>query len=451
MKFSENLIEEKPVYTLTKSQQYAFDAIERTAYNFLLIGKPGVGKSVVINTLTSLGEKFYTLAAPTGLAALNINGKTLHSIFRIPVSEGILDPSYDRYTEDDKVVSFLKYRLKHLIIDECSMIRADTMDYIDRVLKHARGSNLPFGGVQVILVGDFFQLPPVARSTDKKQLEEAGYESHFLFHAKCFTGFRVLVLDEVLRQKGDNTFIDILQRARMGTMLERDIAAINKRVGQPVDMSISLCSTNREADKINNSELRKLKFEHSYTFEAEKFGKWPADPVPYTLEIKVGAQVMVKLNKADVPPKGDALASVVVNGTIGKVTSINVNLTTGEHTVTILTDKGDEATIYVRTWERKIKEKNEGVWEERVIASYTQMPLILAWAISIHKSQGQTFSNMHVDASRIFEAGQMYVAMSRCKSLAGVTLARPVTAGKFYANRHVLKFNKAVESLKYKP
>lgn len=460
-------------FKLTKSQQRCFDLIEGTQENYFLFGKPGVGKSVLINHLIQNGNKDYTIAAPTGLAALNVNGRTLHSIFRIPVSLGIIHPDYNAYTEDDKALAFIRYQIRTLVIDEVSMVRVDIFDYIDRLLRHVKKVNMPFGGVQVILVGDFFQLPPVATNGDLKELKEAGYKSPFIFSSKIFQeNFRTLLLTEVLRQKGDPKFVKVLDSARIGHMKDAELKPLNARVETPNDIRIKLCSTNKEADQINFGHLRAIAGEATI-FSAEVFGEWPAYPVDRELQIKVGAQVMVRMNKADRHPKqrGEFI-SKVVNGTLGIVEAIkdtpdidkmNLQLmkdmvgdglqihdyveddTDFHPYVVIRTEDGNTHNIYMKRWERKRKVRTGDGWEEQLLAAFEQIPLSLAWAISIHKSQGQSFDKVHIDPTRIFAAGQLYVALSRCRSLAGITLQTPVTKNKFWADLEVKRFYFDVE------
>lgn len=444
-------------YALTKDLQKVFDLVERTSQNVFILGKPGVGKSYLINAILNLGQKFYTLTAPTGLAALNINGSTLHKIFGIP--SGVISPDYDVYAENMNVFKHIKYSVKHLIIDEISMVRGDLFDYVNRVLQFCKGNSLPFGGVQLICVGDFYQLPPVVTGEDKKPLKEFGYKSPFVFDAHCFKqlDFKIVELKEVLRQKGDAKFIKLLDAVRVGHVNKRQCIELNKSVKQPEEFRVRLCAINKLADNINQAELNKLTGP-SKTFPAIKYGDWPTDPIPEIVELRVGAQVIVKKNAADLSPKEkDSTKSKVVNGTIGKVVEINDRRLIeieeegeGEPpfipTVVIETEKGTRHTIYRKRWEKKIREKDEdGQWSTRVVASFDQMPLVLAWAISIHKSQGQTFDKVHIDPSRVFAAGQLYVAFSRCKSQAGITLERKVQDGDFWADLRVTHFYEDLE------
>lgn len=448
-------------FELTKNQQQIFDAVESSNKNFLICGEPGVGKSVLTRALTELGRKTYTLAAPTGLAALNIEtefarAKTLHSLFRLPVSGGIVAPNFNNFTIDDHTLKNIRYQIKHLIIDEISMVRADMFDYIDRLLRYVKQVDAPFGGIQIICIGDFYQLPPIVQGFEQKQMQDAGYESPFIFSSRCFNGnFTILTLSEVLRQKGDPKFIDLLANARTGYVTHKDVSNLNKLVHAADNLTIRLCGTNKQADEVNTSFLSAIDAP-SFQYIGEKFGEWPALPVDPQLTLKVGAQVIVKVNGADRPPnhKGKFI-SEVVNGTLGKVTEIiesssdeSIKSIPGlqkERCVVIETIKGNYVTIYIKRWERKVKVFENDRWEEKIVASYTQMPLQLAWAISIHKSQGQSFDKVHIDAAKIFAPGQLYVALSRCRSMKGLSFQSEVIARKFWANPKVVEFFETIE------
>lgn len=426
-------------YPLTKEQQHAFDQITHTFNNYFITGKPGTGKSVLINALIDSVRKHFTVCAPTGLAALNIKtGKTLNSTFRIPIFEGILEPDYNEFPSDDRTVNFIKYNVKHLIVDEVSMVRCDTLDYIDRLLQHVKGRKEPFGGVQVILVGDYYQLPPVARNSDKIALFENGYESQFSFDAKSFKdgNFIPLQLTKVLRQK-DAKFIKVLHAARSGDITPAQCGILNANVGVMDDLRPVVCGVNKQADAINFGRLRGIEGEPT-KYTAKQFGYWPAVPVDKELDLKVGAQVMVKMNGADQDPndREEDFVSNVVNGSLAVVEELHK-----DGTVTIKLENGVTTKIYRQRWELKVKNKNaDGVWEEKVEAYYEQMPLALAWAISIHKSQGQSFDKIMVDPSRVFEDGQLYVAVSRARSLKGLKFSSPVNTKKFKVNEHVKRF-----------
>lgn len=420
-------------FKLTKNQQQIFELVESSRDNILIFGKPGVGKSVLINTLVAKGQKDYTLAAPTGLAALNINGRTLHSLFRLPVSEGIILPSYNRFPDDDRTIANIKYNLRCLIIDEISMVRADVLDYIDRMMRAIRGNQHPFGGAQVIAVGDFFQLPPVTRREEMIQLQQNGYLSPFAFHAKVFSSFKSVQLNEVLRQN-DPTFLEILDEARIGQVHFTSTTILNERVQPAQEFVIRLTGTNDQADGINRTCLSAIPDAPQY-YDARVYGTWPAYPCEPKLTLKVGAQVMIKMNGADRPPKTQGeFVSKVVNGMVAVVTQFK------EESIEVQLKDGTLVDIYKKTWERKVKEVVDGEHTEKVVAVFSQFPLSLAWAISMHKSQGQSYDQVHIDPSKIFAPGQLYVALSRCRSLEGLSLEAPVTPRKFFADKNVLEF-----------
>lgn len=431
-------------FPLTHEQQSIFDLIENTDGNVLIHGKPGVGKSVLIRALRETGSKHYALAAPTGLAALNIGGKTLHSLFGIAPSEGAFAPDFNNFTKNQSVHENIYHQCTHLIIDEVSMVRADMLDYIDRELQFIKGSDLPFGGIQLIVVGDFFQLPPVTKPRDKKELKEYGYESEFAFDAHSFKDFKLASLNTVMRQS-DKAFLDVLHAARTGDLKPKHLVLLNKQVGRCDDFRIQLAAINSQADMINAKQLSLLKTEEQ-TYSAFQSGRWPAVPVEPQLRLKVGAQIMIKKNNSDKVPsingvKSSPASGKIVNGTIGKI----VELPTAEHDYMVVEiEDGTTHNIYRQRWELHEKYKQDGKWLTKTIASYEQLPFQLAWAISMHKSQGQSFDKVHIDSQRLFAAGQMYVALSRCRSLEGVSLQRQITADDFWADKNVLRFNNTI-------
>lgn len=430
-------------FPLTKDQQRIFEIVEGSNDNVCIHGVPGSGKSVLNNALQNDGKKTYTMAAPTGLAAQNIAGRTIHSIFGIPVSFGVIAPTFNKFPTNRNQVANITYNVKRLIIDEISMVRADQLDYIDRCLRYFKRINLPFGGIQLIAVGDFFQLPPIVKGEEKKQFTDYGYESEFAFHARAFSSIKIESLTEVLRQKGDNKFIKLLHEVRMaekGSLSLKHMVMLNDRVDEPDGICVRLVGANAQADDINAMELAKLPGE-PFEFHATSYGEWEKVPVDQVITLKIGAQILVKKNKANIPmgQRGD---SDIVNGTLGVVEEIITDDPELKRIVIRLRN-GETATIFEQRWERKIKHQDEGEWGEKTVAGYEQLPVSLAWAISIHKSQGMTMERVHIDLSRIFAGGQVYVALSRCKSLDGITLESRINRDKVYANKTVLDyFNK---------
>lgn len=430
------------MYPLVKMQQTIFDYIEGCTNNVMILGKPGVGKSVLINALVENGQKDYDVAAPTGLAAINVGGKTLHSLFKIPVFENGSIP-HNMPLPDRKEFIHLS-RVRHLIIDEISMCRADMLDHINRVLQYFHNNQKPFGGIQVILVGDFCQLAPVCKADVRAEMKADGYLSEFAFDAKCFyrEDFKIFVLEEVLRQKDDLYFMEILNAARFGTLTAPMLDDLNDLVGLPQPESIMLCATNAQADTVNSNQLRRCPIPGTL-YEAAVAGDYPQNlrPLPDVIEMREGAQVMVKLNKADRDPDSEERVqpTVLVNGTLGRVIECS------RETARIEVYDGPSATVYRQTFERtrKVQEDNgEGgkTWRKQVIASFNQLPLAPAWAISMHKSQGQSFDKVNIDPSKTFAPGQLYVALSRARTMQGMTLISPVELRMFKVNTHVKMF-----------
>lgn len=425
-------------WPLTKDQQTVFDLIENTNQNVFVGGKPGVGKTVLVRALDELGKKLYTKAAPTGLAALNMGGKTLNSVFGIAPMEWF-PRDYDNWPKNENVQKFLRFTVKHLIIDEISMVRSDFLDFVDRILRHFKDRDEPFGGIQVIVVGDFFQLPPIVDKLTMGKMNADGWKTEFAFSANCFSTFVPYFLTEVLRQKGDDKFIKVLHEARLGgdNLSDASLKLLNARVQRCGDLRMRLCGKNKEAEAINLNHMAELETPE-VEFSADSYGSWPEFPADTIVTLKVGTQVLVKVNGADKKPGTKGTSGTVVNGSLGEIVEINEQAEAPN--VVIRLRDGRQVPIYRNRWERVERKKNdEGVWEEEVVASFTQIPLQLAWAMSIHKSQGQTYEAVHVNPASIFAAGQLYVALSRSKSLAGLTLESRVDRELFWARPSVIQ------------
>ncbi len=395
------------------------EIMEHSNESMFITGKAGTGKSTLLQLFKDTTRKNVVALAPTGIAALNIQGQTIHSFFGFP-ARLMTDKEIRRVSN----FNLLK-KLDTLIIDEISMVRADLMDAIDKTLRLNRGSDAAFGGVQLILFGDLFQLPPVIATPEEKQYFRSYYESPYFFDAKIFhhgVNLRHYELNKVYRQD-ERHFIKLLDNIRTGTFDWDDIEEINSRVEPDVsrDDMIVLAGRNATVDQINKTSLESI-HDDAYTFHASVTGNFDLRrcPAEISLELKVGARVMFI--------KNDPLRKYV-NGTLGIVVSMTFN----EIKVKTLDYKGDETIVTVEkeTWEMhkyKLSEENNSKVDVEIIGTFCQFPVRLAWALTIHKSQGKTFDKLFLDNERgMFEHGQLYVALSRCRTMGGLFLNKPIT------------------------
>lgn len=399
---------------LTDEMKKVMDLIENTNDNMFVTGKAGTGKTTFLKYLIKHTTKKCVIAAPTGIAAINAGGVTLHSMFGLPFKPITPTERLEyRFTEKK---SEMLLQLEVLIIDEVSMVRPDVLDTVDRKLRWVRESKEPFGGVQVIMFGDLYQLPPVAKKEDKELLDEF-YDNHYFFNAVVWkkTFFHVIELSKVFRQT-DIEFVGILNHIRnyMVTSEELDVLSELKDRKKAKDFNtdyIHICTHKCDVEKINTEMLG----EPTHTFDYTMDGKFPESsiPCPLHLQLRVGARVMTIVNN---PADG------YYNGTIGNIIEIG----------------NDEITVQLDNSKRKVKVKknkwanNEFVLENgeivaKEIGSCTQYPLTLAWAITIHKSQGLTFDKAVLHLSKTFCPGQLYVALSRCRTLDGIVLDGYIT------------------------
>jgi ATP-dependent exoDNAse (exonuclease V) alpha subunit len=400
-------------------------------------GKAGVGKSVLINFLKKELKKTKKMAviAPTGIAAINVDGQTIHSMFGFPAAPLT---NANVFTRKGKPRQLLQ-SLDLIIIDEISMVRADVLDAIDLSLRKNRSSSRPFGGVQLVIVGDLFQLAPVVKSGDERKFIEDEYDSEYFFSANCMHkySFKTVILNKVFRQN-DDEFIEILNRVRINDDHRKYLGIINRKCyGVNAEFSnipreITLTTTNARAEKINNQKLFSVKSPIS-TFRASIEGKFQVKMVtPEILKLKVGAKVMFTKNN-----------ELWVNGSLGEVVEIKDNVIEVK-----LNSSGMVVTVERDTWEIK---KHEFDLETRkiesvTIGSFEQFPLVLAWAITIHKSQGLTLESVNIDMDKgAFATGQAYVALSRCTSLEGITLAKPISMTDVKMDKRVVDFYKNLE------
>lgn len=421
-------------------QKQAFDLVKHTNQSFFLTGRAGTGKTTFLKNIQKLTDKQFIVVAPTGIAAIVAGGVTIHSFFGLDLNvQGPKD--HGKNFTDEKIQAVLA--CDTIIIDEVSMVRCDIVDAIDRTLRIITKSSLPFGGKQVIFSGDMFQLPPVLRSGSETEamMEYYGTDTPFFFKAHVFNNLSLPTIEFVkVYRQDEQLFLNILNNIRHGIYSEQDVINLNSRCIDPENTSdniISLTPFKETAQKINNQRLSEIN-EKEYSFEGAidgKFGTKGKDnnlkednlPAPMNLVLKVGAQVMFTRNDP---------AQRWVNGTLGTV----VELTDDEIKVKINNDTYDVGRVvwesYEYEFDKKIKKLNK-----TTVGSFTQFPLKLAWSITIHKSQGLTFDKMILDLSRgTFTAGQLYVALSRVRTLDGLYLTRPIKFSDIKKDDEVLAF-----------
>lgn len=411
---------------LSSEQLSVYEKIEHTREHIFVTGRAGTGKSTILNHLSYNTSKIIAVCAPTGVAALNVGGQTIHSLLRLPTGV-IADHELDQPSELKKMLA----SIDTLVIDEISMVSADLMDAIDRALRLARGKKHdPFGSAQIIMFGDPFQLPPVPpRDPHERAYFDDTYRSLWFFDAKVWEAvpLSVIELNEVHRQR-DDAFKRILGAVRHGIVDENQANALNKAGARPAPRDvITLASTNATVNRINAERLAEIRGS-ALRAVAEVTGEFkenlfPADEV---LELKPGAQVMFLRNDPD---------GRWVNGTIGTVSRV-------EGTVWVETGD-DEYEVEPAVWERfrYRYDADTKKLEKEVVAEFEQFPLRLAWAVTIHKSQGHTYDSACVDLGpRAFTAGQTYVALSRVRSLEGLYLARDLRPSDVIVDPNVVRF-----------
>lgn len=411
---------------ITPEFQQAFEMLEHSQENVFITGKAGTGKSTFLKYFRAHTQKKIAVVAPTGVAALNVAGQTIHSFFRLkPALIQIKDIKPNR--------SRILKELDLLIIDEISMVRADIFDGIDQSLKLARNNKQPFGGVQVCVIGDLFQLPPIVAPQERGFFVQH-YEAPFFFAANAFESahFTTVQFNEVHRQKDDN-FVRILNAIRSGLCDISELETLNARVIQkatPAPGTLVLTTTNALADHINTTRLAQLP-ETPRLYDSRQSGDFGLKagrlPAPEQLVLKIGAQVMFVKND----PEGRW-----VNGTIGIVETLgaeSVRVRVGEIAYDVKPEKWKTIGYEFDDVQNMIVEKPLG--------TYTQFPLMLAWAITIHKSQGKTLERVIIElGTGAFAPGQLYVALSRCKTLSGIALKKPVTHADIRCDEQVVEF-----------
>ena len=416
----------------------AWDFVENTGRSIFLTGKAGTGKTTFLKMVVEQSRKRPIVVAPTGVAAINAGGVTIHSFFQLPFSPYVpgakVESKFDFSREKRKIIASIDL----LIIDEISMVRADLLDAIDAVLRRFRDHMQPFGGVQLLMIGDLAQLTPVVTPEDERMLKPY-YDTPYFFGSKALQqiDYVTIQLEHVYRQQ-DASFINLLNEVRTGHPSAKSMAQLNSRVGQSnASLAIRLTTHNNLANYYNESELQKLP-SRSYSYHAEIKGTFPdySYPTAETLELKVGAQVMFVKND----PSGEHR---YYNGRIGRV------MEAGEKHLTVYCE-GDANAIEVEPleWENTrytLNEKTREI-ESEVQGTFKQLPLRLAWAITIHKSQGLTFDHAIIDANQSFAPGQVYVALSRCRTLEGLILATPLEARAVISDERVDSYIEQQES-----
>ena len=407
-----------------KQLNLAFDFVQYTGQNIFLTGKAGTGKTTFLKSLKEKSPKRMIVVAPTGVAAINAGGVTIHSFFQLSFAPQVgVENIQEKQNRFNKEKINIIRSLDLLVIDEISMVRADILDAIDRVLRRFRNRNKPFGGVQILMIGDLQQLAPVVKN-DEWNLLKREYETVYFFSSKALreTSYVSIELLHVYRQQ-DDKFIAILNKVRNNQLDQSALEALNKRHipnFKPADNEgfITLCTHNLHAHRINEAKLIQLK-NNKQLFTAEVEGKFPeySYPTEFKLEVKVGAQVMFVKNDPD-PEK------LFYNGKIGKITRYDNDVI-----YVICPDEEEEIAVTQLLWEnvKYTIDKNTAEISESVEGSFYQYPLKLAWAITIHKSQGLTFEHAIIDAEASFAHGQVYVALSRCKTLEGMVLSSQIS------------------------
>lgn len=414
--------------------RHAWDFVEHTGISIFLTGKAGTGKTTFLRTLKEKSSKRSIIVAPTGVAAINAGGMTIHSFFQLPLSPFVPEANFKNRFDYSKEKRKIIRTLDLLIIDEISMVRSDVLDAIDSVLRRFREHEKPFGGVQLLMIGDLQQLTPVVTPEDEVILQRY-YDTSYFFGSKALRSISYVTIEltHVYRQQ-DEEFITLLNNIREGEVSETDLKKLNERFNPNFEPEVGsdyirLTTHNKMAESYNEVQLHNLPSK-ACTFIAEADGNFPEYnyPADFKLTLKRGAQVMFIRNDNN---------GRYYNGRIGHVTHID-----NEKILVLCPGDDKEIEVQQETWENtkySLNEKTKQI-EAEVQGTFKQYPLRLAWAITIHKSQGLTFEHAIIDAQSSFAAGQVYVALSRCKTLEGLILASPISSSAIINDSQVMNY-----------
>ncbi|MBU0646652.1 AAA family ATPase [Patescibacteria group bacterium] len=420
---------------ITQEFKDAFEIMENSSDHVFLTGRAGTGKSTLLKYWRSKTKQKHVILAPTGVAALNVRGQTIHSFFGF-------HPKIDKHlvhrAHADNVEFFRK--IETIVIDEISMVRADLMDCVDKALRLNRGRPQErFGGVRMILIGDLFQLPPVVMKEEQHRFESE-YPSPYFFSSEAImsTPVQIIELKQVHRQK-EKTFLELLNNVRAGQPKLADVETWN-RCHDPFfdpteesDYTVHLTTTNQMAQQRNDYELKKIE-KKEWTLEAQSIGELGTRKMPSDAKIKVkeGARIMFTTNDP---------AKRWVNGSLGVISKIKKKGLSKLPTLTIELEDGELVEVDQHRWEIFEYSYKDDNFEEETVGSYSQYPIALAWAVTIHKAQGKTFNKVLVDMGwGAFAHGQMYVALSRCRKFSGIKLLKPFRIRDVIVDQAVLDF-----------
>ena len=428
--------------------ELAYEYVQHTNRCIFLTGKAGTGKTTFLRRLKQECPKQMAVVAPTGVAAINAEGVTIHSLFQLPPQLFLPTPEARKQLFSEMQMRAQKQRvlrnLELLVIDEVSMVRSDLLDTMDAVLRHIKHQpNHPFGGVQVLVIGDLFQLSPVAREEEWRILQEY-YDGPYFFQARVFEQLTpvYIELDHVFRQTNLD-FVEILNQVRNNTLMPQNLQALNTRylpdfkIDQQEKHYITLSTHNRKVDAINDREMRALPGKE-YTYHATIKDTFPESmyPIDEALNLKLGARVMFTKNDSSAEKR-------YYNGKLGIVSHLT------NKSITVTCEGEEPIEVHMETWEniRYTSEVGSEVVQLELMGTFSQYPLRLAWAITIHKAQGLTFDHVVIDAADAFAAGQVYVALSRCRTLDGIVLLTPIPSHALTNAREVLNFTNQQQEL----